>query len=402
MTPSIVILGSYPPPYGGIATHLKHFIPHLLKQNYQVRVVASGERFEVEQVNGFHVHRMTKDRIHNFRLLLPQLPRLASSFFRQPFPALDFLKAQAIFSIAEPLIQNAQLICAYHLLPWGLAGAWLSEKYKLPFLCANFGEIHSNPAFYRRHLKQIQYIARQAKHLVSSSHHCARGLSLIGIHKPVETIYIGVDTQLFSPNNDPKKIRARFGIPENVPLVLFVGRLIRDMGLHTLLEAIPLFNSKAATLIVGADGKLADESRKLAVRYPGRVFVCTDTPFSELPFYYSAADLFVAPSPDNRSCGGLAIEEAMATAKPVVACRVGGIPETVVDGETGLLIPPEKPHQLAVAIQKLLDDPAARLKMGEAGRQRAIELFSLETTNRLMEQAYRRAMKETMDKTNGR
>jgi glycosyltransferase involved in cell wall biosynthesis len=89
-----------------------------------------------------------------------------------------------------------------------------------------------------------------------------------------------------------------------------------------------------------------------------------------------AADVFVQPS---RSEGlPLAVLEAMAVGLPVVASRVGGIPEAVRDGETGVLVPPSQPAALAEELRKLLESPERRLELARAGRRRVREAFSLE------------------------
>ena len=101
----------------------------------------------------------------------------------------------------------------------------------------------------------------------------------------------------------------------------------------------------------------------------------------------AAADLFVLSS---RSEGlPLSILEAMAAGLPVVASDVGGVPELVVDGETGLLVPPGDPHALAAAIDRLLDDPDLRRRLGAAGRLRVSEQFDLESTQRAHLDLYR-------------
>jgi glycosyltransferase involved in cell wall biosynthesis len=152
-----------------------------------------------------------------------------------------------------------------------------------------------------------------------------------------------------------------------------VGRLGREKGFDLLVEAAPRL-PKGVHVLIGGDGsqraELAAQVQRLGLE--DRV---TLTGFVEdVPAFLSRIGLFVLPS---RSEGlGLVLVEAMAAGRPVVASRVGGIPEVVVDGETGLLVPPEEPEALAGTIGRLLADPALAGRMGEAGRQRAREHFS--------------------------
>lgn len=388
----MLILGQYPPPFGGIPTHLRTFVPYLVDHGYAPTIVSSGHTWGVEQFEGFTVHRLTEDRSRNLRLIAGRLRRVATELAATRFFAFEFLKAQAITAIAEQAAARADLVVAYHLLPWGLAGARLADRFGLPFVLVNFGEIYTDMPFYQRHRRQIEYMTDRARQLVSSSEHCARSFSQIGVDKTATVIPMGVDLERFSPTVDGSEIRSQYGVSPDGPFVLFMGRMMRDMGLHTLLDAIPSFAERAVTLIAGAKGSLAPRAEELARAHPGAVIVATDVPFDQQPRYYAAADIIVAPSPDNRSCMGLAIKEGMAAAKPVVACRVGGIPEAVVDGETGLLPPPEDPEALASAIGRLIDDRENCRRMGAAGRRRAEALFSVELTNRRMEAVCREAL----------
>ena len=100
------------------------------------------------------------------------------------------------------------------------------------------------------------------------------------------------------------------------------------------------------------------------------------------------ASLDILVQPSLRETFGRVLIEAMASRKPVIATRVGGMPEIVVDGESGLLVPPEDPPALAAAILSLLQDPAHVRAMGEAGRCRVEEHFSLPRRTRRLEAIY--------------
>jgi glycosyltransferase involved in cell wall biosynthesis len=182
------------------------------------------------------------------------------------------------------------------------------------------------------------------------------------------------------------------GIPLNADVVLYVGRMVRDMGLHVLLEGLPQLlaaSASAHVLIAGGDGELRAEAERAAGRWPGRVYVSVDVPEDELGDLYAAADLVVAPTMGARACGSLASAEAMAAGKPVVASRVGGIPEYVEDGVTGVLVPPGQPDALVDAVRTLLGDPNRLCEYGRRGRERVAELFDLERTNAQIERLFR-------------
>jgi phosphatidylinositol alpha-1,6-mannosyltransferase len=195
----------------------------------------------------------------------------------------------------------------------------------------------------------------------------------------------------FTPGQGGEAVRRRLGIAADTPTVVYVARMVREMGLHVLLDAIPpLLDARpeCTFLLVGRHGDLTADAHALAARHPGHVFVVPDAPLADLPAYYDAATIAVAPSINARACLGLAIAEAMATAKPVIGARVGGTAEVLAEGETGLLVPPDDSRALAEAITSLIDDPAARERMGRLGRARALRHFDKESTNQRMEQIF--------------
>jgi glycosyltransferase involved in cell wall biosynthesis len=154
-------------------------------------------------------------------------------------------------------------------------------------------------------------------------------------------------------------------VPEGVgeegepPEVLFVGRLSQEKGILELVEA-----ANGLPLVVAGDGPLRE-------RVPGALgFV----PHHALgPLYERAA---VVAVPSHREGFGVACAEAMAHGRPVVASAVGGLLDLVVDGETGVLVPPRDVAALREALSRLLADRQLRRRMGEAGRARVREHFS--------------------------
>jgi glycosyltransferase involved in cell wall biosynthesis len=167
----------------------------------------------------------------------------------------------------------------------------------------------------------------------------------------------------------------RVGDPAEPPEVLFVGRLSREKGILELVEA-----ADGMKLVVAGDGPLRE-------RVPGALgFV----PHHELgPLYERAA---VVAVPSHREGFGVACAEAMAQARPVVASAVGGLLDLVVDGETGLLVPPCDVPALRGALERLLADGELRRRLGEAGRERARRHFAWPAVTAATIQAYEDAL----------
>jgi glycosyltransferase involved in cell wall biosynthesis len=157
----------------------------------------------------------------------------------------------------------------------------------------------------------------------------------------------------------PVPIPEAVGDPDDPPHALYVGRLSEEKGVRELADA-----ARGLPLVVVGDGPL----RPL---FPDAVgFV----PPHELGRYYERAAIVVVPS--RREGYGMVAREAMAHGRPVVATAVGGLLDAVEDGVTGILVPPNDPEQLRIALQTLLADRALRSALGAAGRARAMASFS--------------------------
>jgi glycosyltransferase involved in cell wall biosynthesis len=188
----------------------------------------------------------------------------------------------------------------------------------------------------------------------------------------IRVVYNGVDPADWAPPGS----RAATGVS---PTVLCVGRLSPEKGQATLLRALPLVRThvpSARVLFVGADvAGEAERLRDLAERLGVRDGVEFRRWMPDPRPAFGEADLLALPS---RSEGfGRVLVEAALLAIPAVASRVGGIPEVVVDGQTGLLVPPDNPAALAHALTALLGDPERRHAMGHAAREYALARFTI-------------------------
>jgi len=201
----------------------------------------------------------------------------------------------------------------------------------------------------------------------------------------------GVDTQRFKPSKGCETLKRQIGLDSKL-CVLFVGRLIPRKGLPFLIEAakhIVKEYSQTMFVVVG-DGPLKNNLRAHLekMNLSGNFIFLGDVHESVLPALYNCADVFALPSIQEGQ--GIALLEAQATAKPVVAFDVGGVREAVLNKETGLLMKPDS-RQLAEAIMKLLASWSLREKMGSKGREFVSEHFSWDVSGHRMLQVYREA-----------
>jgi glycosyltransferase involved in cell wall biosynthesis len=188
-------------------------------------------------------------------------------------------------------------------------------------------------------------------------------------------------------------VRDEFGIPETAPVIGYVGRLEEEKGTQFFIEALPAISRAlppARYLIVG---EASDEQEEFDARARERVRelgIADRVSFTgfrdDVPDLIAAMDVAVVPS--LREAFGLVNVEVMACGRPLVATRVGGIPEVVEDGTTGILVPPGDSGALAEAVLSLMADPGRRRAMGEAGRRRAAQFFDIRAHVRKMEDLY--------------
>ena len=192
----------------------------------------------------------------------------------------------------------------------------------------------------------------------------------------VAVVHSGVDPARFGPA-PAADVRGEFGLPADALLLGVVGHLDVRKGQRDFLAAAariaPDF-SGARFLLVG-DGGDAPALRDLAATLGIAERVIFAGFRTDVPAVLAALDVFVMPSHAEGLC--TAAVEAMMAGLPVVATSAGGLPEVVEDGQTGLLVPPGAPEALAGAAAKLLADADLRRRLGERGRQRALERFSV-------------------------
>ena len=234
-----------------------------------------------------------------------------------------------------------------------------------------------SPTMRRIYITLERWLSRRTSHIVTVSDALRREL-LDGYGLPatlVTTVHNGLDLDPFLAGGDRDASRKRYGVPDDAFLFGLAARFAPQKALDVLVEAAAtvLAAEPRAWLIVAGDGPLLEtvktKARATAVR-DRMVFPGFET---DVPGLLAALDLYVSPAIAEGL--GLATIEAMAAGLAVVGTDVGGTPEVVEDGVTGVLVTPGKAFPLAAAIARLLKDAAGRRRMGEAGRARSLAEF---------------------------
>ena len=198
---------------------------------------------------------------------------------------------------------------------------------------------------------------------------------------PAEKVTVvrnGVDVAPFIEPQGRAASRAALGVPADAPVVGLAARFSAQKGLRDLIAATPELVRRVpgVRVVIGGSGPLEGDLRGQALAldvadslvWPGHV--------PDMACFLAALDVYVSPAATEAF--GMAIIEAAAAGVPTVATRVGGVPEIILDGETGLLVAPHDPPALAQAIVGLLDDRKTAGRLADAARTRALTEFSPE------------------------
>jgi starch synthase len=196
----------------------------------------------------------------------------------------------------------------------------------------------------------------------------------------VHVIRNGIDTEEYAPDTGTA-VLARHGIDPGRPTVVYVGRVTRQKGLAVLLRAAEMLDGQVQVVLCAGQADTPEFGAEvtglvaqLRESRSGVIWLNEMLPKAEVIQILSHATVFACPSLYEPL--GIVNLEAMACGTPVVGSNVGGIPEVVLDAQTGLLVPPGDHVTLAEALASLLSDPARAAAMGELGRQHVAAEFS--------------------------
>jgi len=298
--------------------------------------------------------------------ILPNLRRHPELYLQIP----PFLAAMTLAACRLCRRLRPDLVHAHWIVPQGSIAVLLGRRFDVPTLVtAHGGDAFALQGGVLPALKRWTLNRTDAWTSNTAATATAAGASRSAIVIPM-----GVDFEHFA-GGDPGDLTP---LKAGRPLILFVGRLVEKKGVGDLLDAFarldPVLDCR---LWIVGDGKqrpvLEAKARRLGlgdkVRFWGR------RPHHELPAFYAAADLFVAPSVTDRRGDtegqGVVFLEAMASATAVIATRTGGIEEVIEDGRHGLLVEPGDPHALTAAMTRLLRDDDLRRRLARQGRCQA-------------------------------
>jgi glycosyltransferase involved in cell wall biosynthesis len=253
----------------------------------------------------------------------------------------------------------------------------------IPIVYHYHGEIRPLPTlrWRNKHLSALRLVAPLWKRIITVSRANERFLRALRVGGAIDVVYNGIDVPRFLRESEAAAANLPAREENQHVLCLYIGSLIRRKRVDVLIRAFSLAVKRCpnARLTVVGEGELEGSMKALSselqldekVHFAGLLM---DYPFALL----KTSDIFVSASESESF--GLVFAEAMVCELPVVACDVGGIPEVVADGSTGLLVKPADPQALATALVTLIEDRTMRQRMGAAGLDRVTRQFQLRDT----------------------
>jgi len=381
------------------ATYVHDINRHLVGRGHRVRVVSPSGAGEParDEFDGVEIIR--------FPLRLPEdltYGKVAQSAVnpwrrvKRLTTMLRYIVAQCRATAREIRRVRPRVIHAHWAIPTGPAAIAAGRRYGLPVVITmHGGDVYVNPEqgydfptrWYVRPV--LRWTLRRASALSAITEDCRRHALRAGApDERVRVIWNGADLKRFRPSVPQQSLIAdpRFG-----PHMVFACRqLFPRKGIRFLIEAAAKLKPRYPDLklVLAGDGfeRPALERQARALGIAADTIFLGWRPNAELPQYYRAAAVSVVPSLEEGF--GIPAAEAMGCEVPVVASDAGGLPEVVEDGVTGLVVPKGDADALAAGIDRLLADEQLRVRMGRAGRERALRLFDWERTAERFEELY--------------
>jgi glycosyltransferase involved in cell wall biosynthesis len=387
------------PARGGIASHVVALLKGLQADGYQVGVACEPEGVIAEVAGELDVPvyavKLRGAGVSSARRAAPRAPQAPASPLRSALAALQVRQASAAM--------RAQVIHT-HSFRAGVLGAAilampLTGGVRLVATIHNYlPGAHTMGGRHARHPWAIRLMVRRASRLITVSEALRRELVEAWPDAEAKSVCIpnGVDTR--AETVKPGAARAALGLAVQGPVIGMLARLAPQKGIADFLHAARIVASgyAEASFVLAGDGPLRGQAEALRGELSMEDRLHLLGHISSPREFMAALDVLVVASTSEGS--SVAAMEAMAAGKPVVATAVGGVPEVVTEGETGLLVKPSDPEALAAAVAELLADPARAREMGERGRQHAAQRFDVRQMIARTEEVYADVIREELER----
>lgn len=402
-----MVTSSYPRFRGDIAaTAVKSLCEYLVKLGHEVHVLAPYDpAVRVDDKSMVKVHRFKYIWADNLCLIGHGRSLEADvRVRREVYWLMPFYLAAGFWRLLRLSLEHRfDVIHVHWVLPSGPIAAMVAMLHRLPLLVS----LHGSDVFVAERNRLFttfaQSVFAKATQVIACSNDLAERAMRLGLDREkVGVIPIGVDVHKFCGDETREKtLGEKLGVASDELVVLGLGRLVYKKGFEYLVRAIPqvIAEFKNVKFVIVGAGLLQNQLRLISKELGASKYLLTPggVLWDEVPQYIGMCDVFVVPSIRDHSgnVDGLpnVLLEAMASGKPVVASRIGGIPAVLQHERNGLLVDEKDPQQLATAINRLLASPSLRKRYGSAGREKAKRELNWESIAEATVEIYKRAIR---------
>lgn len=317
--------------------------------------------------------------------------RSASSeprIYRRPLAFAGSKGLQALglaAAVAEIMVRERPRAVQLAMANEGYLGIWMQRWLKLPVVIY----AHGNEILEAMQMEwEVPRLAlRAADRVLANSRFTKELVHKVGVDPDrIDVVHPGCDSERFRPRRPPQEFRRRLlGGRDSDRVIVTIGNLVARKGHDMVIRALSRLRQTIpdVTYLIVGDGPYRGELERLAeaARVADRVVFAGRVPDQDLPDVYGVSDVFIMPSREQADlCDvegfGLVFLEANACAKPVIGGRSGGIPDAIVEGQTGFLVDPHDIGEIAAILGRVLGDRALAHRLGEQGRERAVREFA--------------------------
>jgi N-acetyl-alpha-D-glucosaminyl L-malate synthase BshA len=359
----------------------------LAKLGSDVHIIRSFQEADSTEY-GLHFHGLdNSSRVKNIPFLFKHLnlvPKI--SYTLPPWTLLELSKyAQTASNVTQN--QNLDLIHAHFAYPEGFVGLLAKKETKRPLVITVHGAdilVEPSIGYGLRIDKRIDGMVRGALNeadavIAASTATYNEVKTIVEDVKKINLIPNGVDTERFNVKLDPTKLREKLGIMNKTAVIFTLRAHEKKYGLEYLIRAAATVVKRKpnAIFLIGGDGSLRGHYEKLAadLGLAGKVIFTGKISSDLVQYYYAMSDIVVVPS--VQEAFGLVVSEAMASGKPVIGTRVGGIPDQIIDGYNGFLVNPKDSVKISEKIFWLFEHENEAKQMGLNGRKIAEDRFNI-------------------------
>jgi phosphatidylinositol alpha-1,6-mannosyltransferase len=373
MAPQLLLSYDFPPMGGGIA----RWMGELAKRYPPGRLIVSTGQFGGGNLGD-----------QQFVSCIDRLPIRSSRLRSLPGVVRWSHRADALARK-----HGAEFVWCGNLKPAAYPAKWVKTRVGVPYgVLLHGGDLltlrHQVNRSYTKNRVACSLLDSAALLVCNSGYTAALCRSILGdlrltaLQDRVHTVPLGADRDVFRPGLDPSEVRRRYGLAGRRWL-LSVARLTRHKGIDTGIRVLAQLASEYPDLgyaVVGTGDDLPElESLGRVLGVADRIKFLGQVPEADLPEVYNSAEIYLGLSrimPERVEGFGISLAEASACGLPVIAGTSGGIPETVENEVSGLLVSPEQVNQVSAAVRSLLNDRLLASKLGARGRERVERYYN--------------------------